>query len=245
MSLRRSIRSVIPESLRIALALGRRSWRDNRARPRFALPRSNVTEGCDYQVVQVVQEIKTTAFIEGKLTNIRLGAQRLDRVIVAPGEIFSFWKLVGRPWASSGFEIGRSIRGGIVTGERGGGLCQVSGIIYEAGLRAGLVPLERFPHSRDLYVEQERFTPLGLDATVVWPYKDLRLANPYSWPVQFRIGIRDMTIVASVHAPSPLAPCDLAIERTDQDGSRHVRVRRRAADRAEELLTDDIYSAGD
>jgi vancomycin resistance protein VanW len=36
----------------------------------------------------------------------------------------------------------------------GGGLCQLSGIVYEAGLRAGLDPAERHPHSRDLYARR-------------------------------------------------------------------------------------------
>ena len=118
------------------------------------------------RVVEIVQEIKGTAFLEGKLANITLGAARLDGVVIEPGETFSFWSLVGMPSAASGFAVGRSIRSGLVGGEIGGGLCQVSGIAYEAGLRAGLTVVERHPHSRDLYAESERFTPLGLDATV-------------------------------------------------------------------------------
>jgi hypothetical protein len=118
-------------------------------------------------VLEVVQDIKPSAFFEGKLANIGLGAKRLDGVVVAPGEVLSFWKLVGRPSAAAGFEIGRSIRGGAAGADIGGGLCQLSGIAYEAGC-GGSEVVERHPHSRDLYAEEDRFTPLGLDATVVW-----------------------------------------------------------------------------
>jgi len=199
--------------------------------------------GFDHQVVEVVQEIKPTGFLEGKLANIRLGAALLDGVVVAPGETFSFWKLVGAPTAAGGFEIGRSIRGGIVAGEVGGGLCQVSGIAYEAGLRAGLAVVERHPHSRDLYAEEDRFTPLGLDATVVWPNKDLRLANPLAVPVRFRFAVRGMTISASVCTPSLLPAAPLEIQRTDHDGWRTVRIVRRTPAGEAEAISDDNYAA--
>jgi vancomycin resistance protein VanW len=214
------------------------------SRPRLAhRPGAALDAGFAHLVAEVVQEIKPTAFLEGKLANIRLSAALLDGVVVMPGEVFSFWKLVGRPSAAAGFELGRSIRGGIVGGEVGGGLCQVSGIAYEAGLRAGLVVVERHPHSRDLYTEAERFTPLGLDATVVWPNKDLRLSNPLPVPVQFRFTIRELNIAASVHAPIPLEAPKLEIARTDRAGWREVRVVRRATLGDTETISDDLYAA--
>ena len=238
------LRALAPEGMRVAVARARRAWRDSgllAARPRLAeRPDGPPAAGFDQQVVEIVQQIKGSAFVAGKLANIRLGAARLDGVVVAPGEVLSFWKLVGRPSAAAGFALGRSIRGDIVGGEIGGGLCQVSGILYEAGLRAGLIVVERHPHSRDLYTEAERFTPLGLDATVVWPYKDLRLGNPHAVPVRFRFAVRDFILTASVQAPIPLDPLTLEIERTDHDGRREVLVRRRTRG-AFETISDDLY----
>ena len=181
------------------------------------------------------------AFLEGKLANIRLSAARLDGVVVAPGEMLSFWKLVGRPSMAAGFQLGRSIRGGIVAGEVGGGLCQVSGIAYEAGLRAGMVVIERHPHSCDLYTEEDRFTPLGLDATLVWPNKDLRLFNPLPVSVRFHFAVRELGIAASVHAPIPLNAATLEIERIDHEGMREVRVVRRTTLGEAETISDDLY----
>ena len=245
--LRGAIRSASPAGLRVAVALGRRAWRDSRlagARVRLAsgLP-SEAAADFPCAVLEVVQDIKQSAFFEGKLANIALGAKRLDRVVVAPGEVLSFWKLVGRPSAAAGFEIGRSIRGGAAGADIGGGLCQLSGIAYEAGLRAGLKPVERHPHSRDLYAEEDRFTPLGLDATVVWPYKDLRLANPLPVPVQFRFAVHGMSVSASVHAPAPVDRAMLELERLDRDGWREVRVLRGVAGGEAELVSHDIYAA--
>ena len=181
-------------------------------------------------------------FLEGKLENIRLGVARLDAVTIAPGEIFSFWALVGRPDATAGFRPGRSIRGGVVGGEIGGGLCQLSGIAYELGLRAGLILCERHPHSQDLYSEEERFTPLGLDATVVWPHKDLRLANPFDVPVTLRLVLDKMVLRASLHAPRPIGAMAIEIERTDHEGRREVRVSRRGERQAIAVLSHDGYA---
>lgn len=227
------------------MARARRALRDlgrGGARPRFARRQRADGEDFPHPVVTIVQEIKPSPLLAGKLANIRLGAARLDGLVLAPGETLSFWRLVGRPAASAGFQIGRSIRGGVAGGDIGGGLCQLSGIAYEAGLRAGLIPIERHPHSRDLYAEEERFTPLGLDATVVWPYKDLRLTNPFAVPLRFRFAVRDLTLHAELHAPEPLEAAEIEIERVDRRAGRQVRVKRRAPDDETELLSDDLYA---
>jgi vancomycin resistance protein VanW len=237
----------MPNGLRVAIARARRAWGDSGlrgSRPRLsARPSAPSAAAFDHRVSQVVQEIKPTGFLEGKLANIRLSAASLDGVVVAPGEVFSFWKLVGCPSAAAGFAVGRSIRGGIVGGEIGGGLCQVSGIAYEAGLRAGLIVVERHPHSRDLYAEADRFTPLGLDATLVWPNKDLRLSNPFAVPVQFRFAVRDLTVTVAVHAPIPLDAATIEIGRIDREGWREVRIVRRPAVGEAERISDDLYAA--
>jgi vancomycin resistance protein VanW len=161
-------------------------------------------------------------------------------VTIAPGDILSFWALIGRPTADAGFQLGRSIRDDVVGGEIGGGLCQVSGIAYELGLRAGLTPCERHPHSHDLYTEEERFTPLGLDATVVWPHKDLRLANPHDAPVTVRFAVEGMALRASLGASRAIASMPIQIVRADHSGRREVRVLRAGVS-----ISNDHYRIAD
>lgn len=243
--LRRIVRKVTPDGLRLAVAHARRAWRDSGLRgtpPQLAARTTAPPADFPQAVTEIVQAIKGSAFLEGKLANIALGAARLDAVVVGPGETFSFWALVGRPSAAAGFAIGRSIRGGVTGGEIGGGLCQVSGIAYEAGLRAGLAVVERHPHSRDLYTEEERFTPLGLDATVVWPWKDLRLVNPHAVPVRFGFVAGERALVATVSAPVALPAAVLEIERSEQAGQRRVRVIRRTGGGERESVSDDVYA---
>jgi vancomycin resistance protein VanW len=229
-ALRRLARVTIPEAPRLALAAARRGLCDRiTGDGRRLVQRSANMELPGHCIVEINQPIRNTAFLEGKLANIRLGVSRLDGVRIAPGEIFSFWNLVGRTTADAGFCLGRSIRDGALSGEIGGGLCQLSGIAYELFLRSGFDPLERHAHSRDLYSEQERFTPLGLDATVVWPYRDLRLANALDVAVTARFAVEGMMLRASLHAPQAIVPMGIEIERADHPNRREVRVSRGGA----------------
>ena len=237
------VRAATPSGLRVAVAQARRAWRDGGSGTCFAVRSEAGPAEFPHPLAEIIQEIKGGAFLEGKLANIRLGAASLDGAVVAPGETFSFWALVGRPSAAAGFQLGRSIRGGVAGGDIGGGLCQVSGIAYEAGLRAGLTVAERHPHSRDLYAEAERFTPLGMDATVVWPYRDLRLRNPHPVPVRFGFVVDGRMLTASVHAAFPLPPVAIEIARMDLENVRHVRVRRRTGNGTSETVSDDVYAA--
>ena len=49
---------------------------------------------------------------ENKAVNLSLAAPCIDRVLIRPGEIFSFWTLVGDPSARRGFRDGLVIAGG-------------------------------------------------------------------------------------------------------------------------------------
>jgi hypothetical protein len=51
--------------------------------------------------------------------------------------------------------------------------------------------VERHQHSVDIYTEENRYTPLGTDATVVFGYKDLRIRNPYHFPIQFWFSVEE------------------------------------------------------
>ena len=87
--LRRSARRLLPEGLRLAVAVARRRLHDRVSGQAGRLARR--AEGAaelPFVVVEIVQPIRNTGFVEGKLENIRLGAARLDGVVVAPGETF-------------------------------------------------------------------------------------------------------------------------------------------------------------
>ncbi len=141
--------------------------------------------------ISTFQEIKQGPFFENKIHNLKTGSKALSSVIILPYQVFSFWKIVSSPDAKNGFKKGRNIVKGKVSEEIGGGLCQLSSIVYITALKANLEILERYNHSVDIYKEEDRFTPLGADATVVYGYKDLRFRNNFDFPIRFNFTFTD------------------------------------------------------
>ncbi|MGY2895131.1 VanW family protein [Deinococcus sp. UYEF24] len=106
-------------------------------------------------------------------TNVLVGAAKLDNFFVAPGHTFDFAKEVGDISASTGFVKGYVISGGTLEKEDGGGICQVSTTIFRAMYQAGMPIVERHEHSHRV----EYYDPVGFEATVYAPQKNLRMKN--------------------------------------------------------------------
>lgn len=235
---RKALRRWVPMPLRRAVAWLRRTGQDRLDGSHARLARTLAPPWDSASVVVIEQAIKQSPLWEGKLVNLQRGAATLDGVKIAPGEVFSFWQWIGRPATARGFAVGRAIQADEATGDPGGGLCQLSGIAYELGLRGGLTVVERHAHSRDLYqTEEERFTPLGLDATVVWPWKDLRLENRLGGAVVLRFAVEEMVLRAWLQAETDLIAQQLTLERVDHADHRGVTVRRGG-----QLLSTDRYA---
>lgn len=223
--IRKALRQTLPEAPRRILALVRRQLRDSVAgtASRFAFRSADRPE---WPVAGALEQpIRQGPYWEGKLVNLQQGCALIDGVTIAPGQVFSFWTLVGRPAAGRGFAEGRGIRGDAAQGDIGGGLCQLSGIVYELGLRCGLEIIERHPHSRDLYQnESERFAQLGMDATVVWPWKDLRLENRSGQALTLRLKVEGLTLRAEVCGENAIPVPEIKVDRSDYPDLREVTV---------------------
>lgn len=113
-----------------------------------------------------------------RATNVELAAQRINGVVVQPGENFSFSAtILPRTTANGYVEAPIYISGKHGTGI-GGGICQVSSTLYAAMVSAGLPATERHAHS--LPVD---YLPAGLDATIAGNYLDLKFTNTFSQPL--------------------------------------------------------------
>ena len=143
------------------------------------------------------------------------GATLLDRGLIGAGRAWSFWHRVGRPDGANGFQPGRNIVGGKLVALNGGGLCQLASMVYHLALLGGLTVLERHPHSLDIYEEDQRFTPLGADATVVWGFKDLLLHNPHPFPVGFGFRVEPNRLIGELRSGADLKACDIEFERVN------------------------------
>lgn len=122
-----------------------------------------------------------------KITNLQIAAPLISGVSVKPGEVFSFWRLVGRPSASRGFLPGLQLSMGEMIPVTGGGLCQLSNLIHWMFLFTEMTITERHRHGYDAFPDYRRTVPFGSGATVFYNYHDLICRNDSD--MTYRIGL--------------------------------------------------------
>ncbi len=122
----------------------------------------------------------------GSEYNAKKAAARLNGAVVLAGEKFSYNKRIGERTKENGYVEAPVIMGGKMVQGLGGGICEISSMLYNLCLQSGLEVLERSPHS--LLVP---YVPGGLDAAVSWGTMDFRFENPYEVPVVLLAGYDD------------------------------------------------------
>ena len=144
--------------------------------------------------------VKTSSFTTyfpvsaSRHANIATGSSQFDGVVIAPGQTFSFWSLLGpvtpeRGYAYAGAIINNRSDESVI----GGGLCQVSTTIFNAVSKLGYEIVERHEHGYLI----ERY-PLGLDAAVFDPGYDFRWKNDTQSPVFLYSWVSDTSVTFDV-----------------------------------------------
>lgn len=134
---------------------------------------------------------------ENKITNLKLAASKLDRVLIKPGQVFSFWKLLSKPTRDKGYVEGMILRDGKFAAGIGGGLCQMSNLIYWMSLHTPLTVIERWRHGYDVFPDASRKQPFGSGATCAYPYIDLQIKNDTNREFQLRLEVLDDYLAGS------------------------------------------------
>ena len=131
---------------------------------------------------------------ENKVINLRLAAARLDGMVLLPGETFSYWRGIGNPTRRKGYVEGMMLKNGGFTAHIGGGLCQMSNLIYWMTLHTSLTVVERHRHGYDVFPDSSRTQPFGSGATCFYNYLDLMIRNDTDRPylLHIRVGERDL-----------------------------------------------------
>lgn len=119
-----------------------------------------------------------------RINNLDLVAQKLNGMVLMPGEEFSYNGYVGERTEAAGFQAAQAYADGQVVYEIGGGVCQVSSTLYNAVLKANLEIVYRECHYFPV-----NYLPKGLDATVSWPKPDFRFLNNRDYPIRLKAWI--------------------------------------------------------
>ncbi|VVQ05576.1 VanW family protein [Pseudomonas fluorescens] len=129
------------------------------------------------------------ALQHNKVINLKLAVAAIDGVIIAPGEHFSFCRLVGRPTLKRGYVEGMELSFGEARRGVGGGICQLSNLIHWMAIHSPLVVVERSNHSFDPFPDEGRVLPFGSGAAIFYNYVDLVLHNPTDRSFQLKLNV--------------------------------------------------------
>ena len=109
-----------------------------------------------------------------RTTNLRLASDKINSMVIMPGETFSYNKTVGERTIAAGYKEAAVYENGQVVDGLGGGICQISSTLYNSVLYANLEVVERTNHMfLTSYVDG------GRDATVSYGSLDFRFKNNY------------------------------------------------------------------
>lgn len=114
---------------------------------------------------------------ENKVFNLKLAAATMEKLLIRPGETFSFWQLVRYADRDTPYREGLVEIDGKLTTRPGGGLCQISNLLFWMFLHTPLTIVERRGHLVRDFPEPKSDAPTGVDATVSEGWTDLKVRN--------------------------------------------------------------------
>lgn len=126
-----------------------------------------------------------------KVRNLELAVKKLNGIVIMPGEVFSYWKLIGMPSRFKGYKKGMILRNGGFFAGYGGGLCQLSNLIFWMTIHTPLTVIERHRHGYDVFPDSNRTQPFASGATCSYPHIDLMIRNDTNEPYQLLLNVGD------------------------------------------------------
>jgi len=144
------------------------------------------------------------ALQRNKTTNLSIAIKKLNGIVIKPGEVFSFWKLVGRPTKLKGYLPGLVLSNGQIKSGVGGGLCQLGNMLFWMTIHTPLKIVQRFRHSYDVFPDVNRKVPFGSGATLAYNYIDLQIKNTTDQPFQINLWLEKRFLRGSIQTSLPI-----------------------------------------
>jgi len=140
---------------------------------------------------------------ENKVHNLKLAARTLNGLLIKPGETFSFWQCVRHADKHTPYKDGLTVKNGMLDTASGGGLCQMSNLLFWIFLHSPLTIIERHTH-RVKHFPTPKMLP-GTDATVSEGWRDLKVKNETDMTFQIRIEFNEESIFGILYTDSDMA----------------------------------------
>lgn len=184
-----------------------RDIRDAASRERFArefntVPLPAVVKSHSSRIMRKLEGVDME-LQRNKAVNLRLACSKVNGIVIKPGEVFSFWKLVGNPNEKHGYLDGLVINHGKLERGVGGGLCQLANLIHWLVLNSPLTVTELVHHSDALFPDSGRRVPFGTGTSVFYKNVDYRFKNTTDRPVQLLVWVTESELYGELRAPEP------------------------------------------
>ena len=114
--------------------------------------------------------------------NIQITCEKIDGMIINPGEEFSFNGFIGQRTPDKGYKLAGTIQDGQLKDDYGGGICQVTSMLYQSVIKSNLTVIDRNPH-----MWPSSYAVAGTDAAVDWPNQDFSFRNDSGYPIAIHI----------------------------------------------------------
>ena len=132
-----------------------------------------------------------------------VASRTMDKIIMEPGEEFSFWHLVGKINEKKGYMDGRVIIGDSVEAETGGGLCNLANTLNLLILHSPLEITELNTHSDALAADFDHRVPFANGTSVAYNYVDYRFKNSTDQTIQICMSVQGETLEAELRSEKP------------------------------------------
>ena len=138
------------------------------------------------------------AYQENKVFNLKLAAKTLNNLVICPGETFSFWKSVRYADRDTPYKDGLVVADGKLQTSPGGGLCQMSNLLFWLFLHTPLTIIERHGHMIKDFPDPPSDAPIGVDAAISEGWLDLKVQNNTDSCFQIVISFDETNIHGSI-----------------------------------------------
>ncbi len=140
-----------------------------------------------------------------KAKNLSLAAPKINKVLIRPGETFSFWRLVGDCTKAKGYLDGMTISKGKPDKGTGGGMCQFTNLLHWMILHTDLTIVEHHHHNRfDLFPDFKRQIPFGTGTSIVYNNLDYQVTNNTEKIYQIIVYTTEEHLCGEIRSDRPL-----------------------------------------
>lgn len=166
---------------------------------------------------------------ENKAVNIDLACQKLNGLVIHPGEVFSFWKTVGKTTKKKGYRDGRVIHGNKLRPGLGGGLCNLANTIHLLVLHSPLNVTEFHSHSDALAPDEGKRVPFSAGTSVSYNNIDYRFKNTTDQDIQLLVWCADGKLHGELRSLREFPWCYDLVEENHhfkKEGEKYYRISR-------------------